>query len=101
MLAERVKQAETDEDFQQIERELGSRWICETLYEVAEALGLHVQTLHGWRTEGMPGCEGFWSISEIFQWRVARAERRGGSSDDESERASEESQRQSRRLVMN
>lgn len=74
------------------------KWVCKTLGDVAEFFGVHVQTIHGWRSEKMPGHEGFWHLPSLVKWRLDKAEKRNGNDDmSESER---ELRRKERRLII-
>ena len=91
-LLAQLEHAQTDEEFDAIEAELGlppddCRWIVTTLAVVAEFFGVHEQTVKGWRAEGMPGTERAYKLTELAQWRIMKAERRGGSLGDVSERS--------------
>lgn len=85
---DRLRQADSEDEFEALERELGARWVCQSLAEVATAFGVHEATVRTWRMEGLPGTEGLWHLPTIIQWRIAKAERRSGVPEDESERAS-------------
>lgn len=90
-LLDRLEVAESDEEFAAIEAALGltsieSPWLVTTLRDVAEFFGVHEATVKSWRGEGLPGVEGQYDLGEMTRWRVAKAERRGGSLGDESER---------------
>lgn len=57
-----------------------SRWLVATLGEVADFLGVEVQTVREWRTgrNAMPGDEGQWDLQEITQWRCNRLKANAG-----------------------
>lgn len=94
-LIARLERAETLDEIAEIEAALGveaetaadERWLLPTLADVAQLLGVHEQTVKNWRGEGLPGEEGRWDMRAIIQWRIAKAEKRGLSIGDESERA--------------
>jgi hypothetical protein len=93
-LTERLERAETDEELDAIATELGATegrdaecWLVPTLADVAEFFAVHESTVKGWRSQRMPGEPGLWNLQSIVRWRLAKAEQRGLSVDDESERS--------------
>ncbi len=81
MLFSQVQQAERSQPVQ------SGRWFARTLGDVAEFFGVHLQTIHSWRQQGMPGVEGAWHLPTVTQWRLAKATKSNETA-DESERAS-------------
>lgn len=57
-----------------------SRWVVSSLGEVAQLVGVELQTVKEWRTgaDKMPGTEGRWDIIQIFRWRCERLKANAG-----------------------
>jgi hypothetical protein len=53
---------------------LESRWVVETLGDVAEFFGVELVTVREWRTGPvpMPGDQGAWDLKAITRWRCER-----------------------------
>ena len=48
------------------------RFICRSMQELADLLGVHVQTIKQWKSQGMP-CDtrkGIYDLREIIPWRM-------------------------------
>lgn len=93
---ERLRQAKTEAELDELEREIGGANIVETVSAVAGWWDCHERTVSTWLAEGCPGEEGFYDLREIAKWRLLKAERRHGG-DDQSER---ELRRDERRLII-
>lgn len=79
-LERRLAAAKTDAEVQEIEALLNatqSQFEVRTLAEVAELLGLELQTVKQMRTgpNPMPGREKHWNMIDIFRWRCDRLQR--------------------------